>query len=52
MRRRRPWNRAFNTAAMKEYTVFIRTHAQELSDALASRQGQVVDLAEWISFFT
>nr|BAL05148.1 cytochrome P450 [Phanerodontia chrysosporium] len=51
-RRRRPWNRAFNTAAMKEYTPLMQNRVRELGDALVARQGQVVDLAEWIGFFT
>ena len=51
-RRRRPWNRAFSGTALKEYNPMIQTRVQELGDALAARRGQVVDLAEWIGFFT
>ncbi|GJE99305.1 cytochrome P450 [Phanerochaete sordida] len=51
-RRRRPWNRAFSGTALKEYNPMIQARVQELGDALAARRGQVVDLAEWIGFFT
>ena len=50
--RRRPWNRAFNTAALKEYQPKLQARLQQLVDALEERQGQVVDLAQWIGFFT
>ncbi|GJE99306.1 cytochrome P450 [Phanerochaete sordida] len=51
-RRRRPWNRAFNSASVKEFNPIIQARVHELGDALAAREGQVLDLAEWIGFFT
>ena len=49
--RRRPWNRAFSTNALKEYQPIIARRAVQLLDALQS-EGRTVDLAQWISFFT
>ena len=51
-RRRRPWNRAFNTTSLKEFQPIIVNRARQLVDILRARRGQVVDIAEWISFFT
>jgi len=50
-RRRRPWTRAFNTAALKGYEELITIRSLQLVNALGS-QGQTVDLAKWVSFFT
>lgn len=50
-RRRRPWNRAFNTHSLKEYQPIIARRAVQLVEALQSQSGSV-DLAQWISFFT
>lgn len=52
MQRRRPWARAFNVNSLKEYEPHIEKRAQQLVDELAKRQGEVVDLTEWVSFFT
>ncbi|KAI0772263.1 cytochrome P450 [Irpex lacteus] len=49
-RRRKPWNRAFNSAALKEYHPKIAHRAAQLVDSLASQKG-IVDLATWISLF-
>ena len=51
-RRRRPWNRAFNWASVKEFEPVITNRVQQLVEALDARKGQVIDLAEWIGFFT
>ncbi|GJE89584.1 cytochrome P450 [Phanerochaete sordida] len=51
MQRRRPWNRAFNINALKEYEPLIAGRVHQLVDALAKRQGQVVDIGQWIGFF-
>ncbi|KIP08940.1 hypothetical protein PHLGIDRAFT_68457 [Phlebiopsis gigantea 11061_1 CR5-6] len=51
-RRRRPWNRAFNTSSLKEFVPIIQNRVQQLVEALGARQGQSVDLAQWIGFFT
>lgn len=52
MRRRKAWNRAFNTSSLKGYEPVIEKRARQLVDALSARKNQVVDLAEWVSFFT
>ncbi|THG99327.1 hypothetical protein EW026_g3001 [Hermanssonia centrifuga] len=49
--RRRPWNRGFSTAALKEYQPIIAKRVAQLVESLASEQG-VVNLVERISFFT
>nr|BAL05078.1 cytochrome P450 [Phanerodontia chrysosporium] len=51
-RRRRPWNRAFNTNGIKEFMPTIQTRVQQLAEHLGERHGQALDLAEWFSFFT
>ena len=50
--RRKRWNRAFSTAALKEFQPRIQYRVQQVVDALEERQREVVDLAEWIGFFT
>lgn len=50
-RRRKPWNRGFNTEALKGYEEIIETRATQLLDQLAKQDG-VVDLAKWLSYFT
>ena len=52
MRRRKPWNRAFNTSSLKEYEPAIEKRVRQLVDALGERKGKVVDLAKWVSYFT
>ncbi|KAI0688711.1 cytochrome P450 [Cytidiella melzeri] len=49
-RRRRPWNRAFNTNALRDYQPIITRRATQLVEALRIQAGNV-DLAQWISFF-
>ena len=51
-RRRRPWNRAFSWASIKEFEPVIVNRVHQLVETLGARKGQVVNLAEWISFFT
>lgn len=50
-RRRRPWNRAFSSAAIKEYQPVVARRVSQLVTALQEQQGQV-DLAQWVSYFT
>ena len=50
-RRRKPWNRAFSSASLKEYQPVISRRVVQLVQALQAQEG-VLDLAEWISFFT
>ena len=49
--RRKPWNRAFNTASIKEYEPLLRKRVKFFVDRLREQKG-AVDLARWISFFT
>lgn len=48
-RRRKLWNRAFTTSALKEYEEFISKRASELIDYLTSNQ--TVDLNVWFGRF-
>lgn len=50
-RRRRPWNRAFNSDALKGYEEIIEKRANQLIQTL-DRQVGSTNLAQWISFFT
>lgn len=50
-RRRKPWNRAFNTTGLKEYQPIIARRALQLVEGMRKQCG-VIDLAQWISFFT
>ena len=50
-RRRRPWNRAFSSASLKEFTPVIANRVHQLVTTLRSHDGQVVDLAMWISYY-
>ncbi|KAG6872248.1 hypothetical protein C0995_011597 [Termitomyces sp. Mi166 len=50
-RRRRPWTRAFSTAALKGYEEIITNRCVQLVEAVG-RQTGAVDMAQWISFFT
>ncbi|KAJ3525055.1 hypothetical protein NM688_g8461 [Phlebia brevispora] len=51
-RRRKPWNRAFNTSSLREFQPVIVKRVHELVECLGERQGQIIDLAEWVSWFT
>lgn len=48
MRRRKPWNRAFNSSALKGYEEIIAKRAEQFVDALA-KQGRV-DLTKWFDY--
>ena len=49
--RRRPWTRAFSTAAIQEYKPQISKRVAQLIEGLAASRGSV-DLTSWISWFT
>lgn len=51
-RRRKPWNRAFSTSSLKGYEPVIEKRARQLVEHLSEHKDEVVDLAQWISFFT
>ncbi|KAL5498826.1 hypothetical protein ACEPAH_2181 [Sanghuangporus vaninii] len=54
-RRRKRWNRAFNSSAVKEYEQVVQKRALQLISELEKRSVKngvhSVSLAEWISFF-
>lgn len=50
-RRRKSWNRAFSSAAVREYQPVVAQRATQLVQAL-QEQRSVVDLSQWMSYFT
>ncbi|THU80149.1 cytochrome P450 [Dendrothele bispora CBS 962.96] len=50
--KRRRWNRAFNSAALKDYEETIREKSKEFVESLGKRVEQEIDLNEWMSYFT
>ncbi|KAI0652507.1 high nitrogen upregulated cytochrome P450 monooxygenase 2 [Trametes meyenii] len=51
LRRRKPWNRAFNVSSLKGFEPLVAHRAQLLVDLLASKKG-AVNLSKWFSWFT
>ncbi|KAL5476717.1 hypothetical protein ACEPAI_2903 [Sanghuangporus weigelae] len=55
-RRRKRWNRAFNSMAVKGYEAIIQKRALQLVDELEKRSTKYevssVNLAEWLSYFS
>ncbi len=51
LRRRRPWNRAFGSAAVKEYEPLIARRTRQLLDALSQQEG-AVELGKWLNYFS
>ncbi|KAJ7163956.1 cytochrome P450 [Mycena crocata] len=51
-RRRRAWNRAFSTPALKDYEILIDTRISQLVDILTSKIGTSVDLSRWLGWLT
>lgn len=49
-RRRKPWNRAFSTVALKNYEPIIARRSSELVELLAEKKH--VDFAHWVHLFT
>ena len=50
-RRRKFWTRAFSVAALKEYEQMFRKRAGQFVEILGRQEG-VVDLSQWISYFS
>lgn len=50
-RRRRPWTRAFSTAALKGYESLITTRTNQLIEMLNNNVG-TVDLSQLMSYFS
>lgn len=51
MRRRKPWNRAFSVASLKDFEPMVARRTQQLVDLLSSKKGEV-NLSKWFSWFT
>ncbi|KAJ8514752.1 hypothetical protein ONZ45_g7733 [Pleurotus djamor] len=49
-RRRKPWNRAFSTSAIKDYEIALAKRVRQLASALSKQQGSI-DLSLWINYF-
>ena len=49
--RRKPWNRAFNVTAIKEFQPYLTARVGQLVDHIGLQKG-VVDLSKWIGYFT
>ena len=49
--RRKAWNRAFNTASIKEFQPSLTNRVGQLVDTLAA-QKSIVDLSKWFGYFT
>jgi cytochrome P450 len=49
--RRRPWTRAFDTAALKNYEPIITKRTCKSYEELINEKG-LMDLGRWLSYFT
>ena len=59
MQQRKPWNRAFSSAAIKEYEVIVAKRTRQLIGCLENlvsgsdrKEGVVSDVATWLNYFT
>lgn len=50
--RRRIWERAFTTASLAEYEPMIRQRLTKLIDRLSGFKGEVIDLGQWLCYYT
>ncbi|KAL1951367.1 hypothetical protein VTO73DRAFT_516 [Trametes versicolor] len=51
LRRRKPWNRAFSVASLKDFEPMVARRTQQLVDLLSSKKGEV-NMSKWFSWFT
>ena len=49
--RRKPWNRAFSAAAIKEYEPLIANRATQLIQVLEKQSGEVI-IGRFFNYFT
>ncbi|GJE94949.1 cytochrome P450 [Phanerochaete sordida] len=49
--RRKPWIKAMSSTSLKNFEPIVKMKAQELVDELAKRQGQEIDISEWMHYF-
>ena len=59
LQQRKPWNRAFSGAALKEYEVIVESRTRQLVGYLenlihgsARKEGALLDMAAWLNYFT
>ena len=59
MHQRKPWNRAFSTAAVKEYEIIVANRIRQLVGRLEDivqssddKANAVMDVARWLKYFT
>ena len=58
MEQRKPWNRAFSSAAMKEYEIIVAMRIRQLAGCLegmiersSEKANAVVDMTLWFKYF-
>jgi cytochrome P450 len=59
MHQRKPWNRAFSSAALKEYEIIVAKRTRQLLGRLENsvlesdrKDGAVLDMTKWFSYFS
>ena len=50
LQRRKPWARAFNGAAIREYEPLVAKRTHQLVRALEDQKGEV-DIGHWVNYF-
>src|ERR1700733_10951682 len=51
-RRRKTWDRAFSTAAIRNYEEIVVRRARQLVEQFEKRAGHEIDLSMWMSYFS
>jgi cytochrome P450 len=51
-KRRRVWDRAFTSAAVKSYDPMLHARVSQFVDQLELRVGQTLDISDWLGFLT
>ena len=51
-RRRKTWDRAFSTAAIRNYEEIVVRRARQLVEQFEKRAEQEIDLSMWMSYFS
>ena len=59
MQQRKPWNRAFSSAAMKEYEVIVAKRVRQLVGCMEDmikrsndKADAVLDMTQWFKYFS
>ncbi|KAL4254974.1 Cytochrome P450 superfamily protein [Abortiporus biennis] len=50
--RRKNWTKAMNSQALKEYSEIVQAKTEELMEALKARQGETLNISQWLGFFS